>query len=119
MVRYICGRRTRRPRRCARALDSIRSPAGNVSTAGNVIIITDYASQVRDMLTLAKALDVPGNNEGIYTIPVKNADATQLATKINEILGVTAGGGGGGGGGGGASRRRQGRRPEPARRPAR
>jgi len=32
---------------------------------------------------------------------VKHADATQLATKINEILGVSAGGVGGGGGGGG------------------
>jgi general secretion pathway protein D len=73
------------------ALDSIRSSAGNVQSAGNVIIITDYASQVRDMLSLAKTIDVPGNNEGIYTIPVKHADATQLQLKLNEILGITAG----------------------------
>ena len=56
------------------------------------------------------ALDIPGNNEGIYTIPVKNADATQLATKINEILGVTAGGGGRWRRRRRRSRRRQGRR---------
>ena len=55
-----------------------------------MILITDYASQVRDMMSLAKSLDVPGNNDGIYTIPVKHADALKLATKINEILGVSA-----------------------------
>ena len=80
------------------ALDSIRSAAGNVQVAGSMLVITDYASQIRDMMSLARAIDVPGNNEGIYTINVKFADATQLATKINEILGVSAAGAGGGGG---------------------
>lgn len=74
------------------ALDSIRSAAGNVQVAGSMLVITDYASQIRDMMSLARAIDVPGNNEGIYTINVKFADATQLATKINEILGVSAAG---------------------------
>lgn len=95
MVRYLLRPSYTQTETLRGALDSIRSPAGNVSTAGNVIIITDYASQVRDMLTLAKALDVPGNNEGIYTIPVRNSDAQQLAQKINEILGVTGATGGG------------------------
>src|SRR5262249_50651214 len=95
------------------ALDSIRSPAGQVQAAGNLIIITDYASQVRDMMSLAKTIDVAGNNEGVYTIPVLHSDAAQLAQKLNEILGITAApggapgapkppGGGGGGGGRGA-----------------
>jgi general secretion pathway protein D len=74
------------------ALDSIRSPAGNVGVAGNLLIITDYASQVRDMMSLARAIDVPGNADGIYTIPVKYADATQLQQKLTEILGVGAAG---------------------------
>jgi general secretion pathway protein D len=73
------------------ALDGIRSTAGNVAVAGNLLIITDYASQVRDMMTLARAIDLPGNSDGIYTIPVKYADATQLATKLNEILGIQGG----------------------------
>ncbi|MDQ3338179.1 MAG: type II secretion system secretin GspD [Myxococcota bacterium] len=77
------------------ALDSIRSPAGNVAVAGNLLIITDYASQVRDMMSLARSIDIPGNSDGIYTIPVKYADAAQLATKLNEILGVSAAGGAG------------------------
>ncbi|HEU0032919.1 MAG TPA: type II secretion system secretin GspD [Kofleriaceae bacterium] len=80
------------------ALDSIRSPAGNVAVAGNLLIITDYASQVRDMMSLARSIDTPGTADGIYTIPVQYADAAQLATKLNEILGISAGGGGGGGG---------------------
>jgi general secretion pathway protein D len=100
MVRYVLRPSYTQTETLRAALDSIKSPAGNVSTAGNVILITDYASQVRDMLTLAKTLDVPGTGEGIYTIPVKNADATQLAAKINDILGVSAGGLAGGGGGG-------------------
>jgi general secretion pathway protein D len=100
MVRYVLRPTHTQTETLRAALDSIKSPAGVVSTAGNVIIVTDYASQVRDMLTLAKTLDIPGNNEGIFTIPVKNADAQQLATKINEILGVSAGAPGGGGGGG-------------------
>jgi general secretion pathway protein D len=98
IVRYVLRPTYTQTETLRAALDSIRSPAGNVSTAGNVIIITDYASQVRDMLSLAKSLDIAGNNEGIYTIPVKHSDAQQLATKINEILGVSATGGGGGGG---------------------
>ncbi len=100
IVRYVLRPSYTQTETLRTALDSIKSPAGMVATAGNVIIITDYASQVRDMLTLAKTLDQPSGSEGIYTIPVKNADAQQLATKINEILGVTAGGAAGGGAGG-------------------
>jgi general secretion pathway protein D len=88
------------------AMDSIRSTAGTVQTVGSVLLITDYASQIRDMVSLARAVDVPGTNENIYTISVKNADATKLAAQLNEILGIQAaaaqaGGGGAGGKGGG------------------
>lgn len=79
------------------ALDAIKSPAGVVSVAGNVLIITDYGSQIRDMISLSRAIDIAGGSDSIYTIPVKFADATQLATKLNEILGLGAGTGGGGG----------------------
>ena len=112
MVRYMMRPDVRADRDAARrARHSIRSSAGNVQTAGNVIIITDYASQVRDMMSLAKSLDVPGNNDGIYTIPVKHADATQLAQKLNEILGVD--------GRCGRRRRRRGARWRQGRRPGR
>jgi len=72
------------------AFDAIRSPAGNVQVVGDVLIITDYGSQIRDMVTLGRAIDVPGGSDGIYTIAVKYADATALAQKLNEILGVSA-----------------------------
>ena len=92
VVRYIL-RPSYAPVETVRAaLDSIRSPAGNVQNAGTMIIITDYASQVRDMMSLARSIDVPGNTDGIYTIPVLHADATALAQKLNEILGISAGG---------------------------
>ena len=73
-----CGRRTRRPRRSRpRSIRSAPPPATS-SRPATLLIITDYASQVRDMLSLAKQVDIPGGNDGIYTIPVKHADATQL-----------------------------------------
>ena len=92
IVRYVLQPSYAQVETIRAALDSIRSPAGNVQAAGNILIITDYASQVRDMMSLAKTIDVPGNNEGIYTIPVQHADATQLAQKLNEILGIAAAG---------------------------
>jgi general secretion pathway protein D len=71
-------------------LDTIRSTSGSVVAAGNLLVITDYSSQIRDMMVLARSIDVPGSNDGIYTIPVIHADATQLSNKLNEILGITA-----------------------------
>lgn len=95
IVRYILRPTHAQVETLRGALDSIRSPAGSVQVAGSMLILTDYASQIRDMMSLARAIDVPGGSDGIYTIPVKHADATTLAQKINEILGVSAGGGGG------------------------
>ncbi|HEX3481151.1 MAG TPA: secretin N-terminal domain-containing protein, partial [Kofleriaceae bacterium] len=80
------------------ALDPIRSVSGLVLVVGTMLIITDYASQVRDMMTLARSIDVPGGSDGIYTIPVHHADATQLAQKLNDILGISAAGAGATGG---------------------
>ncbi len=90
MVRYVLRPSYAQTETLRAALDSIRSQAGNVQAAGNLIIITDYSSQVRDMMSLAKSIDVPGNNEGVYTIPVLHSDATALAQKLNEILGIAA-----------------------------
>ncbi len=95
IVRYVMRPSYAQVESIRAALDSIRSPAGNVQVAGSMLIITDYASQVRDMMSLARAIDVPGGSDGIYTINVKHADATALAQKLNEILGVSAGGAGG------------------------
>src|SRR5262245_35490382 len=98
VVRYILRPSYVQTETLRAALDQVRSPAGNVTAAGSLIVITDYASQVRDMMSLARAIDVPGNNEGIYTIPVLHADANNLKQKLDEILGLSGGGGGAAGG---------------------
>ena len=99
MIRYVLRPSNTSTETLRQALDSIRSPAGSVSVAGNLLVITDYSSQIRDMMSIARSIDVAGNTDGIYTIPVKYADATQLAQKLSEILGAGAGGKGGPGGG--------------------
>jgi general secretion pathway protein D len=83
------------------ALSGMQSPAGQVNTVGTVLVITDYASQIRDMVQLTKAVDVPGSTDGVYTIAVQNADAKDLQAKLNEILGLTQGAGQPGGAAGG------------------
>lgn len=104
MIRYVLRPQYAQVETIRAALDSMRSTSGTVQAAGNILIITDYASQVRDMMSLARTLDVPGTNDGVYTIPVKYADATQLAQKLNDILGITAGGPTSGVPGGGTGR---------------
>jgi general secretion pathway protein D len=99
IVRYVLRPTYTQSETLRQALDSIRSPAGSVQVAGTMLIITDYASQVRDMMSLARSIDVPGGSDGIYTIPVHHADATQLAQKLNDILGIAAGAAGGAAGG--------------------
>jgi len=98
VVRYVLRPTYTQPETLRQALDSIRSPAGNVLVAGTMLVITDYSSQVRDMMSLARSIDVPGGSDGIYTIPVHHADATQLAQKLNDILGIAAANSAAGGG---------------------
>ena len=109
VVRYVL-RPTLHAGRDAARRRSIRSARRRATcrSAGTMLIITDYASQVRDMMSLARSIDVPGGSDGIYTIPVHHADATQLAQKLNEILGISGGGAGGAGGGGRQARREPG-----------
>lgn len=73
------------------ALSSMQSPAGQVNTVGSVLVITDYASQVRDMVALTRAIDLPGSTDGVYTIAVQYADAKDLQAKLTEILGLQPG----------------------------
>src|SRR3954471_3635600 len=100
IVRYVLRPTYAQVEVMRQALDSMRSPAGAVQVAGTMLIITDYASQVRDMMSLARLIDVPGGSDGIYTIPIHHADATQLAQKLNDILGISAAGAGVPAGGG-------------------
>jgi general secretion pathway protein D len=67
---------------------ALKSEAGDVQLVGTLIMITDYGSHVRDMMSLAKLVDVPKGSDGIYTISVQHADATKLADKLGNILGL-------------------------------
>src|SRR6185436_7230899 len=44
------------------------------------------------MLSFAKLVDVPGGSDGIYTLPVRNADAAKLTEKLTAILSLPVGG---------------------------
>ncbi len=79
------------------AFGVIKSPIGAIQPVNeaNALIITDYASNVRDMVQVMHDLDKPVASANIYTIKVKYADAKDLATKLNEILGLQASGQGG------------------------
>jgi general secretion pathway protein D len=73
------------------ACEAMKSDAGQVFTLGQIVVMTDYASQVRAMLAFARLVDVPGGSDAIYTLPVHHADAGKLAEKLNAILNLTPG----------------------------
>ena len=70
------------------AFVALKSDAGDIQLVGSLVMITDYGSHVRDMMSLAKLVDVTKGSDGIYTIPVHHADAAKLADKLGGILGV-------------------------------
>jgi len=72
------------------ACSAMKSDAGDVLAAGRMLLLTDYASNVRDMLAFAKLVDVPAGSDAIYTLPVLHADAGKLMEKLNSILGLQA-----------------------------
>jgi general secretion pathway protein D len=72
------------------AVTAMKSTAGDVQIIGSVLLITDYASHVRDMLAVVKQIDVPGGADGIFLIPVIHADADKLVKELESILAMTA-----------------------------
>ena len=72
------------------AFSALKSDAGEVQTIGALLLLTDYGSHLRDMMSLAKLVDVPGGTDGVYTIPVQHADAVKLAQKLEGFLGISA-----------------------------
>ncbi len=72
------------------ACAAMKSEAGDVIVVGRVLLITDYANRVREMLSFAKLVDVPTGSDAIYTLPVVHADATKLVEKLTAILHMPA-----------------------------
>jgi general secretion pathway protein D len=90
VVRYILRPQYAQPETLRMAFTSFKSDAGDVVAIGSLLVITDHASNVRDMASIAKLVDVPGGTDGIYAIPVKHADAGKLVEKLNVLLDISA-----------------------------
>nr|MBA3537997.1 hypothetical protein [Deltaproteobacteria bacterium] len=90
VVRYVLRPTHAQPDTLLKAFTALKSEAGDIVVVGSLLVITDYGTHVRDMMSLATLIDVPGGSDGIYTIPVRHADAAKLAEKINTILGLGA-----------------------------
>jgi general secretion pathway protein D len=89
LVRFVLRPEYAKPEVLAAAFESLRSDAGEIKQVGSVLLITDFAAHVSEMLALAKQVDVPGGAEGIYMIPVLHADAAKLLPKVQELVGGT------------------------------
>lgn len=89
----------------AKAIDGIKSQHGKVVTlpSANILILTDTGNVISKMRSIIAEVDQPLTGERLYLIRVRHADATELANKLQEILGTSGGGGGGGGGGSSAA----------------
>ncbi len=90
LVRYILRPQYAQAETLRQAVSAFKSDAGDVQVIGSLVLLTDHASNVRDMASIAKLVDVPGGSDGIYAIPVKHADAGKLADKLGALLGVGA-----------------------------
>ena len=77
----------------AKAFATIKSDAGDIQAFGSILLVTDYGSHVRDMLSIATLIDVANGTDGIYTIPIAHADAGKLGEKLGQILGISTGAG--------------------------
>lgn len=90
LVRYVLRPQYMQADALAKAIGSVKSDPGEITIAGSLLLVVDYASHVRDMLAIAKLVDVPSGSEGVYTIPLMHADAAKLLPKLTSILGMDA-----------------------------
>ncbi len=88
IVRYVVHPNYTKAETLQKAFGALRSDAGDIQLVGSLVLITDYGSHVRSMMTIAKLVDVPEGTDAIYTIPVHHADAKALATELESILGL-------------------------------
>lgn len=70
-------------------ISQIISPDGFVSaySGTNSLLVIDYEDNIGRILDIIQDLDLPYRNSDIVIIPIKNADATEMADKIKELLG--------------------------------
>ncbi len=75
------------------------SPDGFVSAFGgsNSLFVVDYEDNSERLRQLVETLDVPSVNRDMTIIPIKHAEAGDIAGKLAELLGIGQGQGAGGG----------------------
>ncbi len=98
IVRFVVRPTYSKPETIVKAFSALKSDAGDIQVIGSIVLVTDYGSHVRSMMSLKKLVDVAEGTDAIYTLPVKHADAGKLVTEIETILGLTAAGPAGKGG---------------------
>lgn len=75
-------------------LTPLVSPEGliNAYTGTNSLIIIDSEDNIQRIAGIINELDVASSDRDMTIIPVKNANAPDIATKLNEILGTSSSG---------------------------
>jgi len=70
------------------AFNALKSKDGIVSSLPNagIIVVTDYGSVINRMLRVKREVDQPVVSERVYIIRVTHADATEMASKLQEIF---------------------------------
>ncbi|NOQ84150.1 MAG: type II secretion system protein GspD, partial [Myxococcales bacterium] len=69
-------------------LGRFKSASGNITSYGptNMLIITDTGAQIRRMLRLVAAIDLPRSGTQIWIEPIHFANASELAARLLEIF---------------------------------
>jgi general secretion pathway protein D len=69
-------------------LARFKSSVGNITSYGptNMLIITDTGAQIRRMLRLVEAIDLPRSGTQTWIEPIHYANASELASRLLEIF---------------------------------
>jgi general secretion pathway protein D len=76
-------------------LSKFKSKYGDIITYSptNLLIITDMANSIKRLIKMLRYLDVEGvNDEKIWVLKVKNAEASEIAAKLIEVFEPKTGG---------------------------
>ena len=90
----------------ATVLSKFKTKDGDITVypPGNLLIITETGSNIQRMLRIIEEVDVGGAGDQLWVEPVHYASASEVATKLNEILDLKGGGAAGKAGGKGGAR---------------
>lgn len=88
MITQIITLERSNPDEVKRVLDPIIPKTSSVLSypPANILIITDYLSNIRRMQEIVKALDVEGAGEQITYIPLKNASSSEVTKSLTGVF---------------------------------